>query len=903
MVETNNRQNKAISPMRQEDCLHCLGDMGDSLPGQHKVIEAMFAHSNFSFALFDRHCHFIRVNDNFAQIFGKQALDFKGHHYSELLPDENPQYLTLRKMLEQTIQSGRRERLTGYPHHPANVADTTYWDWLTEPMTGAEGGTELVLLTAIEVTDLKRAEEDLRRSESLYQTVVTVMAEGVICQSADGKITAINPAAAHILGRSSEEMLTRSSTSPGWNTVYPDGSPFLPDDYPSAIALRTGKPQYNTIMGLTRPDGERIWISLNSQPITDATETDAVAVVTTLHNITQQKLAEATQQRLNRALRLLSQCNQILIHADNEQKLLEDICRLIVESGGYLMTWVGYAEHDAYQSVRPVAEFGYGENYLHDIRISWGDNENGRGPTGVSIRNGRTSVNQDYLINPQMLPWREAAVQRGFQSSISLPLKEGASAFGALAIYSKDPYCFSPEEVQLLEELADDLAFGICTLRAHARRKTVEEQLAFLAHHDPLTHLPNRMLLREKFETEVRAHHGRPIAMLFLDLDGFKEINDSLGHGVGDELLVSVVARLQHCLDENILLSREGGDEFVVLLPLAQHREQAVVVAEKMLEAARESFQVGSNTIHTSFSIGISVYPQDGLDFDTLRKNADIALYRAKEGGRNNYRYFTEQMNVAAKRRMQLQTDLHSALRHQDFRLEYQPQVNIADGRIIGMEALLRWHHADGEVIPPNHFIPVAEQSGLIIPIGTWVLEQACRQAAQWQAQGLPELIIAVNLSAVQFRHGNIVETVAQALANSGLASHQLELELTESILLQDTETSIKTLHTLNEIGVKLSIDDFGTGYSSLAYLKRLAVDKLKIDQSFVRDLTDDPDNQEIVRAIIQLGHILKLEIIAEGVETEGQRTCLSHFGCDQIQGYLISKPLPAEQIPLLFAR
>jgi EAL domain-containing protein (putative c-di-GMP-specific phosphodiesterase class I) len=284
-----------------------------------------------------------------------------------------------------------------------------------------------------------------------------------------------------------------------------------------------------------------------------------------------------------------------------------------------------------------------------------------------------------------------------------------------------------------------------------------------------------------------------------------------------------------------------------------------------------------------------------------LRTNADIALYRAKESGRNNYRFFTQQMNIDAKRRMQIQTDLHSALRNPDFRLHYQPQIDIGNGRIIGMEALLRWQHANGELVPPGQFIPVAEQSGLIIPIGEWVLEQACRQAVMWQKQGLPDLVMAVNLSAVQFRHGNIVETVAEALRTTGLAPSSLELELTESILLQDTETSIKTLHTLKEIGVKLSIDDFGTGYSSLAYLKRLAVDKLKIDQTFVRDLCEDTDNQEIVRAIIQLGHILKLEIIAEGVETEEQLTYLRAFDCDQMQGYLFSKPLPPEHIPSLF--
>lgn len=883
------------------DCLVCLNETPESASGQHQILKAMFAHSSFSFAIFDSDGRFIRVNDSFARLFNLHPDQFTGRRLPEILPATEPHSGQLQSLLDEALRSGNPRRLSGLPHAKRDDnGETAYLNWNLEPVRGENGAPALVVLSAIDVSDLRHTEEELRRSESLYQTVVNVMGEGIVCQSADGKITAINPAAARILGRRPEDMLGLNSSSPVWRTLREDGSPFPSEAHPPIAALRTGQPANSIIMGIYRPDDELVWISINSQPVPGVREGDAIAVVSTFHDITAMKAVEATHARLNRSLRLLSQCNQILIHAQDEQKLLKDICRLIVERGDYLMAWVGYAEHDADKTVRPVAEFGYGEDYLRDINISWGDNESGEGPTGTSIRTATTSVNQDYLTNPLMRPWYEAAMRRGYQSSISLPLKEGSTAFGALAIYSAEPYSFAPEEVTLLEEMADDLAFGICTLRAHARRKIAEEQLAFLAHHDPLTRLPNRVLLRERFEEALKADVRTPVAMLFLDLDGFKEINDSLGHTLGDELLVKIVDRLSACLDGHYTLSREGGDEFLVLLPGITNREQIGRIAQKLLDAARESFVVGNNTLHTSFSIGISTYPQDGLDFDTLRKSADIAMYRAKESGRNNFRFFTEQMNTDAMSRLSIQNDLHGALRAQEFRLHFQPQVDIADSRIVGMEALIRWQRASGELVPPNRFIPVAEQSGLIIPIGAWVLEQACLQAMEWQRQGLPEMVMAVNLSAVQFRHGNIVETVSRVLSASGLPPHLLELELTESILLLDTDASIKTLHTLKEIGVKLSIDDFGTGYSSLSYLKRLAVDKLKIDQTFVHDMTEDADNQEIVRAIIQLGHILKLEIIAEGVETEAQRDCLRIFGCDQIQGYLISKPLPPEQIPAL---
>jgi diguanylate cyclase (GGDEF)-like protein/PAS domain S-box-containing protein len=884
-------------------CLVRLSEITDSLPSQHKLIDAMFGRSTFPFAIFDRRGYCLRANDNFARLFDKPAEDLQAHHYAQLFLDDAAYFAELNHLLRHAIENGQPSRLAAAPHTAGQQESLTYWDWALEPVCDAEGKTDLVLLTALDVTALKRTEDDLRRSESLHQTVVNVMAEGVACHSSDGRITAINPAAVRILGRTPEELLGLSSSSPVWSTIHEDGSPFLPQDYPAAVTIRTGKPVHDVVMGVRRPDGELVWISINSQPVPATGSTAEIAAVSTFHDITQQRVAEQAQHRLNRALRLLSQCNQILIHASEEQKLLDDICELIVETGGYRMAWVGYAEQDEARSVKPVAEHGYGLDYLQSIHISWGDNETGQGPTGLSIRTGIPSVNQDYLTNPQMRPWRESAIRHGYQSSISLPLREEGRVFGALAIYSPEPSSFGAEEVTLLEELADDLAFGICTLRAHGRREAAEEQLAFLARHDPLTRLPNRRLLRERFEETLKQHPEQPLAMLFLDLDSFKEINDSLGHAVGDELLVSVVERLQRVLAAEHTLSREGGDEFMILLPGMGEMTAIGRIAQSMLAASHDSFQVGSSNLHTTFSIGISVYPHDGTDFDTLRKNADIALYRAKEGGRNNYRFFTEQMNIDARRRMQIQTDLHHAVHKGEFTLHFQPQVDIADGRIIGTEALIRWQHASGEWIPPHHFIPVAEQCGLIIAIGEWVLEQACRQAVTWQRDGLPALVMAVNLSAAQFRHGNIIETISRVLGATGLAPQLLELELTESILLQDTESAIKTLHTLKEMGVQLSIDDFGTGYSSLSYLKRLSVDKLKIDQSFVCDLTEDLDNQEIVRAIVQLGHILKMEIIAEGVETRAQMECLRNFGCDQIQGYLISKPLPPQQIPGLFAR
>ncbi len=638
------------------------------------------------------------------------------------------------------------------------------------------------------------------------------------------------------------------------------------------------------------------WFSLS------AYHAEADCFVAVFDVITQQKWAEASRLRLNRALRLLSDCNTALVHAEREQSLLEQICQLVVEQGGYRMAWVGYAQDDAEQTIRIVAKAGAGTEYLDTARITWCETATGIGPTGVAIRSGQVQVNRDFASNPAVATWRDAALAHGFRSSIGLPLQSKSRTFGALTIYSAEPDGFIPDEVTLLQELAGDLAYGIEALRARAQREIAEEKLTFLAHHDVLTGLPNRMLLRDRFDyavAQAERDHGK-VAILFLDLDNFKQINDSLGHSMGDQLLVTLAERLGHCVRESDTICRQGGDEFIIMMGGLTEVGVVARVAQEILDAVAEPFEIAGHTLITSLSIGIGLYPDDASDFDALSKNADLALYHAKDEGKNTFSFFSSEMNVDALAQMQLQGNLRLALKNGEFLLHYQPQFDIGSGRIIGVEALLRWQQPDG-LVPPGNFIPAAEQSGLIIAIGEWVLNEACRQAAAWQAAGLPPIIMAVNLSALQFRRGNILETTKTALARSGLPAHCLELELTESILLQDVGAAITTLHSLKDLGVQLSIDDFGTGYSSLSYLKRLAVDKLKIDQSFVRDLATDTEDAAIVRAIVQLGHTLQLTVIAEGVETDRQLAFLTQYGCDQAQGYLFSRPLAAAAVePLL---
>ena len=430
-----------------------------------------------------------------------------------------------------------------------------------------------------------------------------------------------------------------------------------------------------------------------------------------------------------------------------------------------------------------------------------------------------------------------------------------------------------------------------------SERKQAQARVEFLAHHDPLTELPNRVLLRDRVDQAITLaeREKRRVALMFLDLDHFKTVNDSLGHVAGDRLLKDIAQRLRHCMRESDTIARLGGDEFIVVLGSIRDADGVVEVAEKILTAVAQPVMLGEREVASSLSIGIALYPDDGDDFDTLLKKADAAMYHAKQGGRSAYRFFAARMNVDALAHLTVRSGLHRALERGEFQLYYQPQVGLECGRVIGAEALIRWNHPERGLVSPAEFIPVAEECGLIVPMGDWVLREACRQAALWQAQG-HHLTVAVNLSALQFRRGDLEQAVKGALAESGLDPARLELELTESIMIQDHQTVLEVARRLGALGVQLSIDDFGTGYSSLAYLKRFAVDKLKVDQSFVKDIQTDSENAAITRAIIQMAHSLNLTVIAEGVEEEEAAAFLRQHGCDQAQGYLYGRPMTAQR-------
>ncbi|MFT3848449.1 MAG: EAL domain-containing protein [Propionivibrio sp.] len=434
-------------------------------------------------------------------------------------------------------------------------------------------------------------------------------------------------------------------------------------------------------------------------------------------------------------------------------------------------------------------------------------------------------------------------------------------------------------------------------------RRQAEERARFLSYHDALTGLPNQLLLQDRLQQAIAFSNrmGTKLALMVLDIDRFKAINDFLGHDAGNRLLVAVAERLKHKLRGTDTVCRQGGDEYLLLLTNLAEPDAVVTFLGELQDSLREPFHIGETEMAISVSVGVTMYPEDGTDLGTLLRKADMAMYRAKDAGRNSYRFFNEEMNDAVIEQVTLHSGLRRGLEAGQFALYYQPQIEVSTGRLVGAEALIRWNHPDLGLVSPARFIPVAEETGLIVEIGDWVLREACREVARWIGLGLPEPRVAVNLSALQFKRGDIEKSVASALEASGIEPAMLELELTESILISDVENILSIVKRLKMMGVRLSIDDFGTGYSSLSYLKRFEVDKLKIDQSFIRDLATDPEDAAIVRAIIQMARSLGLQTVAEGVESQDVLDHLQRFQCDETQGYLHARPLPADDFVAFF--
>jgi len=520
------------------------------------------------------------------------------------------------------------------------------------------------------------------------------------------------------------------------------------------------------------------------------------------------------------------------------------------------------------------------------------------GSCGTAMFNKETVLVRDIERDPLWQDYRHLALGHGFRACWSTPiLAIDGGVLGSFAIYYRDVAEPSSQD--------EDIVRGAVHLAGIAiRRSRDEARIRYLAQHDSLTGLPNRILFHDRVSVAIEQaqREGRGLAVLMVDLDQFKHVNDSLGHHVGDRLLEQVSDRLAACVRGSDSVARLGGDEFVLCLAALKHRDDATFVARKVLSELGKPFFVSERRFHLGASIGISVYPENGEDVHELLRAADTAMYAVKDSGRGDFRYFTEQLNAAAHERMTLLSQLQQAIRENEFTLHYQPQFRLSDGRLVGAEALLRWQHPERGLLAPGEFLSVLEEHGLIVEVGSWVLQAVCAQNAEWQSAGLPPISASVNVAAEQFHRSDLVTQVRRALEQSGLEARWLMLEFTESVLLRDSESTLAAMEELRKMGVELSLDDFGTGYSSLSYLHRFPVNQLKIDRSFVQNAATQSGSRSIVASIVQLASSLGLHTVAEGLELKEQVDFMQSLNCTEGQGFLLGRPMPAAELQKLLA-
>ena len=614
--------------------------------------------------------------------------------------------------------------------------------------------------------------------------------------------------------------------------------------------------------------------------------------------------AERQQEDLHRMYVALSATNEAIMRARTREQLFELVCDAAVLGGRFTSTTITLARiGDEFMQIAATRGRSSERVLSTQFAVS-ADYPEGRGLVGRSYRTRKPCISNDLLADEGARYWYEGARRDGTKSGASFPLLKNGDTIGAILFLASDQDAFSTVMVELLTRLAENVSFALANFDRAEEKNRADQRISFLATHDPLTGIPNRVTFNGLLDAAVeRARRGdAQFAVLFIDLDRFKVINDSLGHAAGDSLLLEITRRLKANIRGQDVIARLGGDEFVVLLDGMGGRQQILDVAQKLLAALSPPLVLNGHECRATASIGIAVFPKDGRDGETLTRNADMAMYAAKDAGKNCFRFFSLQAQSQSVERLTLETCLRRALELDQFSLHYQPKLDVVSGRLTGVEALLRWTHPDLGSLSPIQFIPLAEETGLIIPIGRWVLETACMQNMDWQRQGHAPISVAVNLSPRQFLDDNLLQDIDATLRRTQMPPHLLQLEITESMVMQNVERACAVLIAIRDRGIRLAIDDFGTGYSSMSLMKRFPIDTIKIDRSFVRDLAENPQDRAIATAIISMGRALGLTVIAEGVETPAQDRFLRDHFCDELQGYLFSKPVPPHELAKLLA-
>lgn len=805
----------------------------------------------------------IYANAAAEQLFGRPVADLLGQSFGYIVTAEQPTEIQI-----------------PHPHRGTITADIR-----SSRTTLMEQSYEIVYLR--DVTKRKHAEEQLRRATLIVEQSPVVLFRWEVSEGWPVVYVSEN---VRQWGYSAQELI--GGQPHFMELVHPDDLQRLMGELNQYLPENAAFSQEYRI--ITRA-GEPRWVEDHTIVERD-TSGNPLFMQGIVNDITERKRTQEALQKINRALRVLSEGNSELIHAEAEPALLEAICRLCVELGGYRMAWVGFAQQDKDKSIRPVAQAGFEDGYLDSARITWANNVRGHGPTGRAIRTGMSQVTQDILTDPSMAPCHDDALRRGYRSGVALPLNDASAAFGVLVIYADQPGAFDPEELRLLEELANHLAFGITTLRAREQHRLTEKRITHLAYFDELTELPNRNRLMEALAQVVGVTRSETseFALLTLNVARFGETQAGIGVRQADELLHQIATRLQSALHEGELLARIGGDEFAILLG-DSGVENAQDCALRVEQALRSPFQQAGIPISVQMRIGAAIAPEHGQEPEVLLLRSGMATRQAKRSGRA-FALYGGPTESESPRHLALITELRTAIEEKQFLLHYQPKVDLVTEKICGVEALVRWQHPDRGIRPPGDFIGIAEQTGLIDPLTYLVLDAALQQSSLWSEQGF-DMPVAVNISVNCFYDPDFLSRIEEMLRTWNIGPGLLQLEITESTLMEEPAKIHDLLDHLRDRGIHVSIDDFGTGYSSLNYVASLPIHALKIDRSFVIKMAESERTHSVVAATIALAHTLGIRTVAEGVDAKEQAEALFSMGCSEIQGYFFSQPLTAEEL------
>jgi diguanylate cyclase (GGDEF)-like protein/PAS domain S-box-containing protein len=730
--------------------------------------------------------------------------------------------------------------------------------------------------------ELDVARDRLREREAGLHRAQVMAKLGHVITAVDGAFESWSETMPRLIGVDPSRM--PSSTREWLDMLHPDDRErFRSASIEAAVEGTRVDVEYR----LQRPEGAWMHIRQVIEPMPGQSAAgEPERWFSTLQDVTDEKEAETRIIRLNRVFAVLSGINALIVRVRDREELFKEACRLAVEAGRFRMAWLGLVDREA-MLVKPVASAGEVRGFFESAPLAVIlASPGGHGLAGRAIRDKKPVISNDVHNDPQRLMKKELQ-ERGINSLAIIPLLIGGEAVGVLALYATDVGFFDEEEARLLLELAGNISFAL----EHIQKA---EKLDYLAYYDQLTGLANRTLFYERVGQLLvaAAREGRKIALVILDVERFKTINDTLGRQEGDALLKQIAERMSQNDDGSLRIARIGADHFAVVGRSAQSEEEVARRVERRMERVfGPPFRIGNTELGISAKAGIALFPNDGSDPDTLFRNAESALKRAKSQG-ERYLFYTTQMTERVAGKLALENKLRQALEKDEFILHYQPKVGLERRSIVGVEALIRWQSPELGLVPPLQFIPLLEETGLILQVGSWAIRRASLDHRSWVEQKLKPPRVAVNVSPIQLRQRNFVEVIEQAIMD-GLAPTAIDLEITESLIMEDIEGNIQKLNAVRALGVNVAIDDFGTGYSSLGYLAKLPVQSLKIDRSFIDAMNKDPNAMTLVSTIISLAHSLRLKVIAEGVETEEQANFLRLLRCDEMQGYLFSKPLP----------